>query len=44
MMEILHYGLIDQWRSELAPFILKGAIYSQRHAPDSWRGNDSVTT
>jgi hypothetical protein len=44
MMGVLHCGLIAQRRSELAPFSLKGAIYSQRHALGSWRGNDSVAT
>jgi hypothetical protein len=44
MMEVLHCGLIAQWRSELAPFSLKGAIYSQRRAPGSWRSDDTITT
>jgi hypothetical protein len=40
MMEILYCGFIAQWCSELAPFSLKGAIYSQRRA----RAAGEVTT
>jgi hypothetical protein len=44
MVGVLHCGLIAQWRSELASLSLKHAIYSQRRARGSWRGNDIVTT
>jgi hypothetical protein len=44
MVGVLHYGLIAQWCSELAFLSLKRAIYSQRRAPGSWRGNYTVTS
>jgi hypothetical protein len=44
MMGVLYYSLIDQRRSELASLSHKRAIYSQRRAPGSWRGNETVTT
>jgi hypothetical protein len=42
MVGVLHCGFVAQRRSELASLSPKRAIYSQRRALGSWRGNDTA--